>query len=73
MKIELAIEHCKEEIVKSIVEISNKYNISYYFLEIIVYQLYEEINRNKKSQIEKMLIEETKKREENNEKNQKNH
>ena len=69
MKIELAIEHCKEEIVKSIVEISNKYNISYYFLEIIVYQLYEEINRNKKSQIEKMLIEETKKREENNEKN----
>lgn len=69
MKIELAIEHCKEEIVKSIVEISNKYNISYYFLEIIVYQLYEEINRNKKSQIEKMLIEETKKRKENNEKN----
>ena len=69
MKIELAIEHCKEEIVKSIVEISNKYNISYYFLEIIVYQLYEEINRNKKSQIEKMLIEETKKREEINEKN----
>lgn len=69
MKIELAIEHCKEEIVKSIVEISNKYNISYYFLEIIVYQLYEEINRNKKSQIEKMLIEETKKRKEINEKN----
>lgn len=69
MKIELAIEHCKDEIVKSIVEISNKYNISYYFLEIIVYQLYEEINRNKKSQIEKMLIEETKKRKEINEKN----
>lgn len=62
MKIELSIEHCKEEIIKSIVEISNKYNISYYFLEMIVYQLYEEINQNKRAQIEKMLIEEKKER-----------
>lgn len=68
MKIELSIEHCKEEIIKSIVEISNKYNISYYFLEMIVYQLYEEINQNKRAQIEKMLIEEKKERNKINEK-----
>lgn len=49
--IEMAMENCKKELVKSINNISNKYNISYYILEIILRDIYEEVNKNKQIQI----------------------
>lgn len=49
--IEMAMENCKKELVESINNISNKYNISYYILEIILRDIYEEVNKNKQIQI----------------------
>lgn len=49
--IEMAMENCKKELVKSINNISNKYKISYYILEIILRDIYEEVNKNKQIQI----------------------
>lgn len=49
--IEMAMENCKKELVESINNISNKYKISYYILEIILRDIYEEVNKNKQLQI----------------------
>ena len=49
--IEIAMENCKKELVESINNISNKYKISYYILEIILRDIYEEVNKNKQIQI----------------------
>lgn len=49
--IEMAMENCKKELVESINNISNKYKISYYILEIILRDIYEEVNKNKQIQI----------------------
>lgn len=49
--IEMAMENCKKELVESINNISNKYKISYYILEIILHDIYQEVNKNKQIQI----------------------
>lgn len=49
--IEMAMENCKKELVESINNISNKYKISYYILEIILHDIYQEVNKNKQLQI----------------------
>lgn len=49
--VEMAMENCKKELVESINNISNKYKISYYILEIILHDIYQEVNKNKQLQI----------------------
>lgn len=49
--VEVAMENCKKELVESINNISNKYKISYYILEIILHDIYQEVNKNKQLQI----------------------
>ena len=49
--IEMAMENCRKELVESINNISNKYKISYYILEIILHDIYQEVNKNKQLQI----------------------
>ncbi len=50
--IELKLEASKKEIIKSINQICQKYNISYYLLSIIISEIYTETEMNKKKELE---------------------
>ena len=48
--IQIAIEEAKKEIVNNINDISNKYNLSYFLLNIIMNDIHEEVNIKEKEE-----------------------
>lgn len=48
--IQIAVEEAKKEIINDINEISNKYNLSYFLLNIIMNDLHEEVNIKEKEE-----------------------
>ena len=48
--IQIAVEEAKKEIVNNINDISNKYNLSYFLLNIIMNDLHEEVNIKEKEE-----------------------
>ena len=67
--IELKIEASKKEIIKSINQICQKYNISYYLLSIIISEIYTETEMNKKKEL-KVLYKRVKEQQEKAQKEQ---
>ena len=49
--IQIAVEEAKKEIVNKINEISNKYNLSYFLLNIIMNDIHEEVNIKEKEEL----------------------
>lgn len=49
--IQIAVEEAKKEIVNNINDISNKYNLSYFLLNIIMNDLHEEVNIKEKEEL----------------------
>ena len=54
MPIQIIIEESKNEIIENINVISNKYNLNYYLLEIIVKDLYNEIFNKKEIELKQV-------------------
>lgn len=48
--IQIAVEEAKKEIVNNINDISNKYNLSYFLLNIIINDIHEEVNIKEKEE-----------------------
>lgn len=48
--IQIAVEEAKKEIINDINEISNKYNLSYFLLNIIMNDIHEEVNIKEKEE-----------------------
>lgn len=48
--IQIAVEEAKKEIINDINEISNKYNLSYFLLNIIINDIHEEVNIKEKEE-----------------------
>lgn len=48
--IQIAVEEAKKEIVNNINNISNKYNLSYFLLNIIMNDIHEEVNIKEKEE-----------------------
>ena len=48
--IQIAVEEAKKEIVNNINDISNKYNLSYFLLNIIMNDIHEEVNIKEKEE-----------------------
>ena len=48
--IQIAVEEAKKEIISDINEISNKYNLSYFLLNIIMNDIHEEVNIKEKEE-----------------------
>ena len=49
--IQIAVEEAKKEIINDINEISNKYNLSYFLLNIIMNDIHEEVNIKEKEEL----------------------
>lgn len=49
--IQIAVEEAKKEIVNNINEISNKYNLSYFLLNIIINDIHEEVSIKEKEEV----------------------
>lgn len=49
--IQIAVEEAKKEIVNNINEISNKYNLSYFLLNIIMNDIHEEVSMKEKEEL----------------------
>lgn len=49
--IQIAVEEAKKEIISDINEISNKYNLSYFLLNIIMNDIHEEVNIKEKEEL----------------------
>lgn len=49
--IQIAVEEAKKEIINDINEISNKYNLSYFLLNIIINDIHEEVNIKEKEEL----------------------
>ena len=49
--IQIAVEEAKKEIVNNINDISNKYNLSYFLLNIIMNDIHEEVNIKEKEEL----------------------
>ena len=48
--IQIAVEEAKKEIINDINEISNKYNLSYFLLNIIMNDIHEEVSIKEKEE-----------------------
>ena len=48
--IQIALEEAKKEIINDINEISNKYNLSYFLLNIIMNDIHDEVNIKEKEE-----------------------
>lgn len=53
MKTNIKLEESKKEIVNAINDISNKYELNYYLLEIIISAIYDEIKYRKDIELKK--------------------
>lgn len=51
MPIQIAVEEAKKEIINDINEISNKYNLSYFLLNIIMNDIHEEVSIKEKEEL----------------------
>ena len=51
MPIQIAVEEAKKEIINDINEISNKYNLSYFLLNIIMNDIHDEVNIKEKEEL----------------------
>lgn len=49
--IQIAVEEAKKEIITDINEISNKYNLSYFLLNIIMNDIHEEVSIKEKEEL----------------------
>ena len=49
--IQIAVEEAKKEIISDINEISNKYNLSYFLLNIIINDIHEEVSIKEKEEL----------------------
>ena len=49
--IQIAVEEAKKEIINDINEISNKYNLSYFLLNIIMNDIHDEVNIKEKEEL----------------------
>lgn len=49
--IQIAVEEAKKEIINDINEISNKYNLSYFLLNIIINDIHEEVSIKEKEEL----------------------
>ena len=49
--IQIAVEEAKKEIINDINEISNKYNLSYFLLNIIMNDIHEEVDIKEKEEL----------------------
>ena len=49
--IQIAVEESKKEIINDINEISNKYNLSYFLLNIIMNDIHEEVSIKEKEEL----------------------
>lgn len=49
--IQIAVEEAKKEIISDINEISNKYNLSYFLLNIIMNDIHEEVSIKEKEEL----------------------
>lgn len=49
--IQIAVEEAKKEIVNNINDISNKYNLSYFLLNIIMNDIHEEVRIKEKEEL----------------------
>lgn len=49
--IQIAVEEAKKEIINDINEISNKYNLSYFLLNIIMNDIQDEVNIKEKEEL----------------------
>lgn len=49
--IQIAVEEAKKEIITDINEISNKYNLSYFLLNIIMNDIHEEVSVKEKEEL----------------------
>lgn len=49
--IQIAVEEAKKEIITDINEISNKYNLSYFLLNIIMNDIHDEVNIKEKEEL----------------------
>ena len=49
--IQIAVEDAKKEIINDINEISNKYNLSYFLLNIIMNDIHDEVNIKEKEEL----------------------
>lgn len=49
--IQIAVEEAKKEIINDINEISNKYNLSYFLLNIIMNDIHEEVSVKEKEEL----------------------
>lgn len=49
--IQIAVEEAKKEIITDINEISNKYNLSYFLLNIIMNNIHEEVRIKEKEEL----------------------
>ena len=49
--IQIAVEDAKKEIINDINEISNKYNLSYFLLNIIMNDIHEEVSIKEKEEL----------------------
>lgn len=49
--IQIAVEEAKKEIINDINEISNKYNLSYFLLNIIINDIHEEVSVKEKEEL----------------------
>ena len=49
--IQIAVEEAKKEIINDINEISNKYNLSYFLLNIIMNDIHEEVRIKEKEEL----------------------
>lgn len=49
--IQIAVEEAKKEIISDINEISNKYNLSYFLLNIIMNDIHDEVNIKEKEEL----------------------
>ena len=51
ISIQIAVEEAKKEIINDINEISNKYNLSYFLLNIIMNDIHEEVSVKEKEEL----------------------
>lgn len=51
MPIQIAVEEAKKEIINDINEISNKYNLSYFLLNIIINDIHNEVDIKEKEEL----------------------
>lgn len=52
MPIQIAVEDAKKEIINDINDISNKYNLSYFLLNIIIDDIHKEVSIKEKEELD---------------------